>query len=46
MPVDVACNQTIYNFFATFLVYTYLIAKGSVNPGNHLDHTSAHLPAT
>ena len=23
MPEDVACNQAIYNFFATYLVYSY-----------------------
>ena len=43
MPEEVACNQAIYNYFATYLVYTYVIGKGSVGAGNPLDHTSAKV---
>lgn len=41
MPAEVACNQAIYNFYATYLVYTYTIQTGSVNAGSSLDHTTA-----
>ena len=45
MPEDVACSQPIYAWFATYLTYTYVIAKATssadIDKSVHLHHSTA-----